>query len=69
MDEDFLDETMGFMIKAVIVSGCVLALFPTVAGSFSGLGMWPQTASPGRLYLDPQSGSYWVYVPEEEVNQ
>ena len=30
MDEDFLDETMGFMIKAVIVSGCVLALFPTV---------------------------------------
>jgi len=69
LDEEFLDEMMGFMFKAVIVSGCALALFPTVAGNFSVLGIRPQTASPGRLYYDPQTGSYWVYVPEEEVNQ
>ena len=68
MDDDFIDEILGFMVKAVIVSGCVLALIPTTAGTFSGLGVWPQMAAPGRLYLDPQSGSYWVYVPEEEVN-
>ena len=68
MDDDFIDDMLGFMVKAVIVSGCVLALIPTTAGTFSGLGVWPQMAAPGRLYLDPQSGSYWVYVPEEEVN-
>ena len=33
MDEEFLDEMMGFMVKAVIVSGCALTLFPTVAGA------------------------------------
>ena len=69
MDDDFIDEIMGFMVKAVIVSGCVLAMIPTAAGTFSSLGVWPQMAAPGRLYLDPQSGTYWVYVPEEEVNQ
>ena len=68
MDDDFIDEMLGFMVKAVFVSGCVLAMMPTAAGTFSGLGVWPQMAAPGRLYLDPQSGSYWVYVPEEEVN-
>ena len=67
MDEDFVDEMFDFMVKAVIVSGCVLALIPTAAGNFSGLGLWPQTAALGRLYLDPQSGTYWVYIPEEEV--
>ena len=67
MDEDFVDEMFDFMVKAVIVSGCVLALIPTAAGSFYGLGIWPQMAAAGRLYLDPQSGTYWVYIPEEEV--
>ena len=69
MDDDFIDEMLGFMVKAVIVSGCVLAMIPTAAGTFTNLGVWPQMAAPGRLYLDPQSGTYWVYVPEEEVNQ
>ena len=68
MDEDFVDEMFGFMVKAVIVSGCVLALIPTASGSLSGLGIWPQMAAPGRLYLDLQSGTYWVYIPEEEVS-
>ncbi len=66
MDEDFLDEMMGFMAKAVIVSGFVMAILPTVTGAFMSFGVWPQTAAPGKLYLDPQSGSYWVYIPEEE---
>ena len=66
MDEDFLDEMMGFMAKAVIISGFVVAILPTVTGAFTALGAWPQTAAPGRLYLDPQSGNYWVYIPEEE---
>jgi hypothetical protein len=68
LDEDFVDEMMEFMVKTVIVSGCIFALLPAAAGTFTGLGVLPQMAAPGRLYLDPQSGTYWVYLPEEEVN-
>ncbi len=64
MEDDFEDEVLSFMIKAVIVSGCVFALWPSLARTFSPI----QAAAPlsGRLYLDPDSGNYWVYVPEEE---
>jgi hypothetical protein len=52
------------MMKAIVISGCVFALMPKLAGAFPV----NQTMTPlsGRLYLDPDSGNYWVYVPEEE---
>ncbi len=64
MSEEFEDEVMLFLMKAIVVSGCVFALMPTLVGAFSTT----QTITPlsSRLYLDPETGNYWVYVPEEE---
>jgi hypothetical protein len=64
MGEEFEDEVMVFLMKAIVVSGCVFALMPKLAGAFPV----NQTMTPlsSRLYLDPDTGNYWVYVPEEE---
>ena len=64
MSEEFEDEVMLFLMKAIIVSGLVYALMPNLVGAFSAT----QTITPlsSRLYLDPETGNYWVYVPEEE---
>ena len=64
MGEEFEDEVMVFLMKAIVVSGCVFALMPKLAGAF----LVNQTMTPlsSRLYLDPDTGNYWVYVPEEE---
>ena len=64
MSEDFEDESMLFLMKAIIVSSLVYALMPNLVQAFSA----NQTAAPlsSKLYLDPESGNYWVYVPEEE---
>ncbi len=63
MSEEFEDEAMIFLMKAIVVSGCVFALLPSLVGAFST----NQTIAPlsGRLYIDPDTGNYWVYVPEE----
>ena len=64
MGEEFEDDVMMFLMKAIVVSGCVFALLPTLTGAFStSQAMTPLS---GRLYLDPDTGNYWVYVPEEE---
>ena len=64
MNDDFEDEVLGFLMKAIIVSGCAFALMPVLTGAFSaGQAINPLS---GRLYLDPDTGQYWVYVPEEE---
>ncbi len=64
MSDEFEDEVMLFLMKAIIVSGCVFALMPNMVGAFSA----NQAITPlsSRLYLDPETGNYWVYVPEEE---
>jgi hypothetical protein len=64
MSDEFEDEVMLFLMKAIVVSGCVFALMPTLVGAFSA----NQAITPlsSRLYLDPETGNYWVYVPEEE---
>ena len=64
MSDEFEDEVMLFLMKAIIVSGCLFALMPNMAGAFSA----NQAITPlsSRLYLDPETGNYWVYVPEEE---
>ena len=64
MSDEFEDEVMLFLMKAIIVSGCLFALMPNMVGAFSA----NQAITPlsSRLYLDPETGNYWVYVPEEE---
>jgi hypothetical protein len=64
MSEEFEDEVLMFLMKAIVVSGCAVALLPGLAGAFTPY----QAKSPasGRLYLDPETGNYWVYVPGEE---
>ena len=64
MSDEFEDEIMLFMMKAIIISGCVFALMPKMMGALSAT----QAVTPlsSRLYLDPDTGNYWVYVPEEE---
>ena len=64
MNDDFEDEMLVFLMKAIIVSGCVFALMPAMAGAFSSGQMIAPLS--GRLYLDPDTGQYWVYVPGEE---
>ena len=64
MSEENEDEVMLFLMKAIIVSGCVFALAPALVGAFSA--NQPVTPLSSRLYLDPDTGNYWVYVPEEE---
>ncbi len=67
MEEEFEDEIMLFLLKAIVVSGCVFALVPTLMNGFSSsTNLAPLS---GRLYLDPDSGNYWVYVPEEEAGK
>ncbi len=67
MEEEFEDEIMLFLLKAIVVSGCVFALMPTVVNSFaSSASLAPLS---GRLYVDPDTGNYWVYVPEEEATK
>ena len=67
MEEEFEDEVLTFMMKAIIVTGCLAALVPSLMRVFAAR----QTVSPlsNRLYLDPDTGNYWVYVPEEEENK
>jgi len=63
MEEDrFEDEVLAFMIKAIVVSGCIFALLPSLAGAFTTAGMTMPLS--GRLYFDPDTGRYWVYIPE-----
>ena len=64
MGEEFEDDVIMFLMKAIVVSGCVFALMPALVRAFPG----NQTMTPlsGRLYLDPDTGNYWVYTPEEE---
>jgi len=64
VNDDFEDEVLGFLMKAIIVSGCAFALVPVMAGAFSASQMIAPLS--GRLYLDPDTGQYWVYIPEEE---
>ena len=64
MSEEFEDEVMLFLMKAIVISGCVFALLPTLTRTFATSQV--MTPLSGRLYLDPDTGNYWVYVPEEE---
>jgi len=64
MSDDFEDEAMLFLMKAIIVSGLVYALMPNLVGAFSATQVLTPLSS--KLYLDPETGNYWVYVPEEE---
>ena len=67
MEEEFEDEVLIFMMKAIIVTGCLVALVPSLMKAFAGR----QAVTPlsNRLYLDPDTGNYWVYVPGEEENK
>ena len=67
MEDEFEDEIIIFMIKAIVISGCLFALLPATVNAFSS----PQAIAPlsNRLYLDPDTGNYWVYVPEEEAKK
>ncbi len=64
MDDEFEDEVLTFMMKAIIVTGCLAALVPSLMRAFAAR----QVVTPlsNRLYLDPDTGNYWVYVPDEE---
>ena len=63
MGEEFEDEVLIFMMKAIIVTGCLAALVPSFMSAFAA----GKTISPlsNRLYLDPDTGNYWVYVPAQ----
>ena len=64
MEEEFEDEVLSFMMKAIIVTGCVAALMPSLMNAFAaGQAITPLS---NKLYLDPDTGNYWVYIPEEE---
>ncbi|MDP4280421.1 MAG: hypothetical protein QQM50_07765 [Dehalococcoides mccartyi] len=67
MEEEFEDEVLTFMMKAIIVTGCIAAFMPSFVSAFTSR----QVITPlsNRLYLDPDSGNYWVYVPEEEASK
>jgi len=67
MEEEFENEVLLFMMKAIIVSGCVAGLMPSLVSTFST--RHAITPLSNRLYLDPDTGNYWVYVPEEEANK
>jgi hypothetical protein len=67
MEEEFEDEVLSFMMKAIIVTGCVAALMPSLMNAFAvGQAITPLS---NRLYLDPDTGNYWIYVPEEEASK
>lgn len=64
MAAEFEDEVLTFMVKAIIVAGCAVALAPSLVSTIStGSSIAPLS---NRLYLDPDTGNYWVYVPGEE---
>ncbi len=64
MEDEFEDEVLTFMMKAIIVTGCLAALAPSLMSAFvAGQVVAPLS---NRLYLDPDTGNYWVYVPDEE---
>ena len=65
MEEAFEDEVFGFIMKAIVVTGCIVALIPFLTRAFTATGMTVPLS--GRLYLDPDTGKYWVYIPGEEV--
>jgi hypothetical protein len=63
MEENrFEDEIITFMVKAIVISGCIFALLPSLVRAFTNTEMTVPLS--GRLYLDPDTGRYWVYVPE-----
>ena len=62
MEEAFEDEVFGFMMKAIVVTGCIVALIPFLTRAFTATEMTVPLS--GRLYLDPDMGRYWVYIPE-----
>ncbi len=62
MEDDFQDEVLTFMMKAVVVSGCIVALLPFLTRAFTATEMTVPLS--GRLYFDPDTGRYWVYIPE-----
>ncbi len=64
MEEEFEDEVLTFMMKAIIVTGCLAALVPSLMSAF--VSRQAVTPLSNRLYLDPDTGNYWVYVPDEE---
>ena len=61
-EEAFEDEVLMFMIKAIVVSGCIVALVPFFTRAFTATEMTVPLS--GRLYFDPDTGRYWVYIPE-----
>ena len=65
MEETFEDEALTFLMKAIVVSGCVFALVPFLVRAFTTTEMTVPLS--GRLYLDPDTGRYWVYIPQREV--
>ncbi|QYY58456.1 hypothetical protein [Dehalococcoides mccartyi] len=67
MEEEFEDEVLTFMMKAIIVTSCIAAFTPSFVNAFTSR----QAITPlsNRLYLDPDNGNYWVYVPEEEASK
>ena len=62
MEEVFEDEVLTFMMKAIVVTGRIVALVPFLTRAFTVTQMTVPLS--GRLYLDPDTGRYWVYIPE-----
>ena len=60
-EEAFGDEVLSFMIKAIVVSGCIVALVPFLTRAFTATEMTVPLS--GRLYFDSDTGRYWVYIP------
>jgi hypothetical protein len=67
MEEEFEDEVLIFMMKAIIVTGCLAVLVPSLTNAF--INRQGLASLSNRLYLDPDTGNYWVYVPEEEESK
>jgi len=61
-EEAFEDEVLMFMMKAIVVTGCIVALVPFFTRAFTATEMTVHLS--GRLYYDPDTGRYWVYIPE-----
>jgi len=61
-EETFEDDVLTFMMKAIVVSGCIFALVPFLTRAFTAAEMTIPLS--GRLYFDPDTGRYWVYIPE-----
>lgn len=59
MEETFEDEVFAFLMKAIIVSGLIYVLTPPLVKSVLSI----KGAVPGQVYIDPNTGAYYVYVP------